>query len=120
MACLASGLLQTDAFIASPFQKHMLREVKFADLAYHHKEQIKWNPHKRRYGAINAGKAAAEEDEDDAAEDAVDSEETTIVSDVPKPPSKPNPNILALYGQFCITAKSYQSAICMSLFCSPL
>lgn len=67
---------------------------------------------------MNGGKAAVEEDEDDAAEDPVPVGEIHTPSDIPKPPSKPNPIILALYGQFCITAKSYQSAICRLLFIS--
>jgi general transcription factor 3C polypeptide 3 (transcription factor C subunit 4) len=111
-ACLASGLQQTDAFIASPFQKHMLREVKFADLAVNHREQLKWNPHKRRYGA-SGGTKAADDDDDDAGEDLGGGEGSQSLTDLPKPPTKPNPNILTLYGQFCITARSYQSAICM-------
>jgi general transcription factor 3C polypeptide 3 (transcription factor C subunit 4) len=112
LACLASGLHQTDAFIASPFQKHMLREVKFADLAINHREQLRWNPHKRRFG-ISGGSKTAEDDDDDAGEEHAGDEESQQMMDLPKPPTKPNPNILALYGQFCITAKSYQSAICM-------
>jgi len=110
LACLASGLHQTDAFIASPFQKHMLREVKFADLAINHREQLRWNPHKRRFG-VSGGSKTAEDDDDDAGEEHAGDEESQQVMDLPKPPTKPNPNILALYGQFCITAKSYQSAI---------
>jgi general transcription factor 3C polypeptide 3 (transcription factor C subunit 4) len=111
LAGLSSGLHQTDSFIASPFQKHMLREVKFADLAARNKDQMRWNPRTRRYGTIGGGKVA-EEDEDEVGEEPIVGEDARAVSDIPKPPSKQNPVILTLYGQFCVTAKSYQSAIC--------
>lgn len=114
LAGLASGLHQTDSFIASPFQKHMLREVKFADLAARNKDQMRWNPRTRRFGIIGGGKVV-DEDEDEAGEETIVGEDNQPVSDIPKAPSKQNPVILTLYGQFCVTAKSYQSAICTKI-----
>ena len=59
LAAPASGHCQLDAFIASTFQKAMLCEVWFSDLAFSHTEQIKWNSSKRRF--FNSAVAAKSE-----------------------------------------------------------
>ena len=59
LAALASGYRRLDAFVASTFQKAMLREVRFSDLAFSHPEQIKWNSPKRRF--FNSAAAAKSE-----------------------------------------------------------
>ncbi|KAF9011799.1 hypothetical protein BDQ17DRAFT_1420213 [Cyathus striatus] len=123
LASLSSGLRPTDAFITSTLQKHLFREMKLADTAVKNPDTLKWNPLNKRYAPTSMGKERfenAEQDEmgaageDDAAEEAGEGE-TIIVQEatggLPEIPSKLNPVIVAIYGQICIAAKSYQSAI---------
>lgn len=110
LASLSSGLRNTDAFLASTLSKHLLREVRSNDAALKNPETLKWNPILKRYGV---GGSKTEEDEDDGAADP-----TNIVQDVndvqrPRLPTKESPIGVALYGQICLAAKSYQSALCM-------
>ncbi|KII83764.1 hypothetical protein PLICRDRAFT_118961 [Plicaturopsis crispa FD-325 SS-3] len=115
LASLASGLRQTDAFIASTLQKHLLRETKLIDMAVKDKDQLKWNGPNKRYVLATGGPGKADDDDDGDAED--DDESKSAVpeeQDRPKmhdTPTKNNPIIVALYGQICAAAKSYQSAI---------
>jgi general transcription factor 3C polypeptide 3 (transcription factor C subunit 4) len=124
LASLASGLHSTDSFITSTLQKHIFREIKIADTAVHNKEGMKWNALAKRYVPVlgATSKAADEEDggadgegDDDVPDDmgSVNGQEkekhNAVAPDMPK---KDNPIIVALYGQICIAAKSYQSAIC--------
>ncbi|KAF9481095.1 TPR-like protein [Pholiota conissans] len=118
IASLASGLRTTDAFITSTLQKHLFREMKLSDTAVKNPETLKWNNLNKRYAPTNQSKSA-EADEDDAddidraAQDhdlsatAGSSEKAPIV----ELPTKENPVIITIYGQICIAAKSYQSAI---------
>jgi len=126
MASLASGLRSTDAFITSTLQKHLFREMKLSDTAVKHPEVLKWNNTNKRYaptGGTGRKGGVAEDDGEDGAEDDVD--ENDMVVDTPHPstsgdkgfgrpqlPTKSNPVIITIYGQICIAAKSYQSAIC--------
>ena len=111
LAALASGHRQLDAFVASAFQKAMLREVRFSDLAFSHPEQIKWNPSKRRF--FNSAAAAKNEyDDEGEGEDDTSTDPNQMQVDTPNLPKKPNPLLVTMYGQSCT---SYQSAICM--FC---
>ncbi|KAF8549682.1 TPR-like protein [Imleria badia] len=118
LSSLASGLRPTDSFISSTLQKHMLREVRLSDGAVKTPELLKWNNSSQRYHltvksagddeAIKGGDAP----EDDA-EDAGDAADPAPTSDK-KPlwlPTKNNPLPVTLYGQLCLAAKSYQSAI---------
>lgn len=133
MASLASGLRSTDAFITSTLQKHLFREMKLSDTAVKHPEVLKWNNINKRYaptatgGGTSRKGGAAEDDGEDGGEDDVD--ENDMAVDTPNPstsgdkgfgkdgrpqlPTKSNPVIITIYGQICIAAKSYQSAICM-------
>ena len=129
MASLASGLRSTDAFITSTLQKHLFREMKLSDTAVKHPEVLKWNNINKRYaptatgGGTSRKGGAADDDGEDGAEDDVD--ENDMIVDTPHPgdkgfgkdgrpqlPTKSNPVIITIYGQICIAAKSYQSAIC--------
>ncbi|KAF8126331.1 hypothetical protein EV363DRAFT_1174437 [Boletus edulis] len=119
LSSLASGLRPTDSFISSTLQKHMLREVRLSDGAVKTPELLKWNNSSQRYHLANVKSAGDEEavkgadaPEDDA-EDAGDAADPTPTSDK-KPlwlPTKNNPFPVILYGQLCLAAKSYQSAI---------
>lgn len=109
LAALASGHRQLDAFVASAFQKAMLREVRFSDLAFNHPDQIKWNSAKRRF--FNSAPAPKNEydDEGEGVDDA-STDPSQMQVDAPSLPKKLNPLIVTMYGQSCT---SYQSAICM-------
>ena len=119
MACLSSGLRPTDAFITSTLQKHLFREVKLADTAVKSPEVLKWNPLDKRYpptaqsGEVEDGA----EDGDDGVPDQGGDQEAGATATagsltLPEIPMKDNLAIMAIYGQICIAAKNYQSAIC--------
>lgn len=103
LASLASGYEATDAFLASTLSKHLLRELKSNDTALKNPEALRWNSTLKRY---SAGTKADDEDEADGVEDVPEGQRR------PKLPSKENPIGVAIYGQICLAAKSYQSAIC--------
>lgn len=90
----------------------MFREMKLADMAVRTPEVLRWNPLNKRYAATGTIKSdpgdGADEDADDA-EPVAHTEKDTKVLEIP---TKHNPIIVAIYGQICIAAKSYQSAIC--------
>jgi len=109
LAALASGHRQLDAFVASAFQKAMLREVRFSDLAVNHPEQVKWNLSKRRF-FNSAAASKSEYDDEGEGEDDTSADPTQMQVDAPSLPHKPNPLLVTMYGQSCT---SYQSAICM-------
>lgn len=122
LASLSSGLVPTDAFITSTLQKHLFREMKLSDTAVKHPEMLKWNPLNKRY-APTGSKATEQEQEEEEDNDEV-TQDATIGSSTAAPTSAPdtksglppiptafNPVIITIYGQICIAAKSYQSAI---------
>jgi general transcription factor 3C polypeptide 3 (transcription factor C subunit 4) len=122
-ASLASGLRNTDAFITSTLQKHLFREMKLSDVAVKNPGNLRWNPLNKRY-ALKGGSTKdmdevdgevdgdGEGNEDDG--DAVDASNTepSTQTTTPPLPTKEDPMIVTIYGQICIAAKSYQSAIC--------
>jgi general transcription factor 3C polypeptide 3 (transcription factor C subunit 4) len=116
MASLSSGLRPTDSFITSTLQKFLFREMKLIDLATKNPEALKWNPVNKRYAPTGkkAGEAQDEPDDDSdgLAADVAPSAESGSNSDRPILPTKKNPLVVAMYGQMCVAAKSYQSAIC--------
>ncbi|KAH7882558.1 hypothetical protein F5I97DRAFT_1906074 [Phlebopus sp. FC_14] len=116
MSSLASGLRATDSFISSTLQKHMLRELRLSDGAVKTPELLKWNNSSRRYHLITA-KATDDDDTakvadalEDEGEGADDADPTSIKKSI-RLPTKNNPMPVTLYGQLCLAAKSYQSAI---------
>lgn len=115
LASLGSGLGATDAFLASTLSKHMLRELKSYDTALKTPETLRWNNVTKRYGI---GTKAEEDDDQDVPEVATrdgDTQSTTQQpSSQPRLPTKENPVGVAIYGQICLAAKSYQSALCKS------
>ena len=108
LAALASGHRQLDAFVTSAFQKAMLREVRFSDIALSHPEQVKWNTSKRRFFS-SAAAAKSEYDDEGEGEDDTGVDPNQAQVDAPTLPKKPNPLLVTMYGQCCT---SYQSAIC--------
>ena len=110
LSFLSSGLRPTDAFITSTLQKHLFREIKLTDAAVNNPETLKWNAVTRRWGPVVPGRIG------DAAEVDGDGEDDDLGSrsseERPDLPTKSNPVIIALYGQICIAARSYQSALC--------
>jgi general transcription factor 3C polypeptide 3 (transcription factor C subunit 4) len=118
VASLASGLRTTDAFITSTLQKHLFREMKLSDTAVKTPEQLRWNPLNKRYAPILQSKMV-EADDDEVPDDGEES--TPLHADKsagPPLPAKENPVIIAIYGQICVAAKSYQSAICRCMLWS--
>ncbi|KAF8060194.1 hypothetical protein FPV67DRAFT_1513697 [Lyophyllum atratum] len=111
IAVLSSGLRPTDAFITSTLQKHLFREMKLADVAVKNPEVLRWNALNKRYAPTATVKIepgdGADEDADDV-DAAAAAEKDTKMTEIP---TKNNPIIVAIYGQICIAAKSYQSAI---------
>ncbi|EPQ55553.1 TPR-like protein [Gloeophyllum trabeum ATCC 11539] len=120
-ATLASGLPQTDAFIVSTLQKHILRDLKIHDTAVKNRDALKWNVVSHRWTMASAGSSKTDDGDegvdDDAAEFVRGASITTTSSDSAKPPypTTHNPMIVGIYGQICCAAKSYQSAICRAM-----
>lgn len=114
LASLASGLRTTDSFIASTLQKHLLRELKINDTAVKNPEGLHWVPTNRRW-AVTGQKTSGEGEEPPEDDDEGPPEEGSVTSgekpDIPSMPIKHNPVTVTIYGQMCIGAKSYQSAI---------
>jgi general transcription factor 3C polypeptide 3 (transcription factor C subunit 4) len=109
LASLASGFHATDGFLANTLSKHLLRELKSTDTALRNPEALRWNPILKRYGV---GTKTEEEDEPDVLEGSINRDESESAAG-PKLPSKENPIGVAVYGQVCLAAKSYQSALCL-------
>lgn len=97
----------------------MLREVRLSDGAVKTPELLKWNSSSQRYHLATVKSAGDEvikgsgipEDDVDDAGDAADPTPTTDKKRLWLP-TKNNPFPVTLYGQLCLAAKSYQSAIC--------
>ncbi|KAG6888878.1 hypothetical protein C0995_005133 [Termitomyces sp. Mi166 len=111
IAVLSSGLRPTDAFITSTLQKHLFREMKLADVAVRTPEVLRWNALNKRYAATGNVKSEPGDGADDDADDAEPVAPVDKDTKVLEIPTKHNPIIVAIYGQICIAAKSYQSAI---------
>ncbi|KAF9032358.1 hypothetical protein BJ165DRAFT_1535052 [Panaeolus papilionaceus] len=122
LASLASGLKLTDNFITSTLQKHLFREMKLSDTAVKNPGILRWNGLNRRYAATATSGAAGKKKNEDGDEEEEDDETpaptggatataTANVDGAPRIPTKGNPVIVAIYGQICVAAKSYQSAI---------
>ncbi|KNZ78575.1 Transcription factor tau subunit sfc4, partial [Termitomyces sp. J132] len=111
IAVLSSGLRPTDAFITSTLQKHLFREMKLADVAVRTPEVLRWNALNKRYAATGTVKSEPGDGADDDADDAEPIAPADKDSEVLEIPTKYNPILVAIYGQICIAAKSYQSAI---------
>lgn len=105
LACLSAGMKPTDAFITSTLQKHLFRETKLFDAAFHNPDSLKWLPASKRY--CLGGKDDEEKDNEDEGPAVASGE-----GGRPVLPDKPNPMLVAIYGLVSTAAKSYQSAIC--------
>ncbi|KAI6048063.1 hypothetical protein EDC04DRAFT_2556141 [Pisolithus marmoratus] len=116
MSSLSNGLRATDSFISSTLQKHLFRELRLSDAAVRTPELLKWNSSSRRYNLSST--KAGEDDDGVKGGDALD-EEVDDAGDAdpsgdkrqPQLPTKNNPMPVTIYGQLCLAAKSYQSAI---------
>ena len=111
VSSLASGLRATDVFLLSTLSKHLLRESRLADAAVRDPDSVRWNNLQRRWAMVsNSTKIDPDEAPDDD-----DGVEASAVSEIErsKLPTKPNPVNVAIYGQIMLSAKSYQSALCM-------
>ncbi|KZT05046.1 TPR-like protein [Laetiporus sulphureus 93-53] len=111
VASLGSGLRPTDAFLVSTLTKHLLRELKLGDMALKNKDALRWNHILRRYGQTGGQKAGDAEDVDEDDIDEVAGEGAPTAVDKSGLPTKGNPVSIAVYGQICLAARSYQSAL---------
>ena len=95
--------------------------MKVADMSVRNPENMRWNTLNKRWVSIVPSKSTEVEaeggDEDDEvegdAEGEGDGEPAKDKAPLHGLPSSFNPVIMAIYGQICVAAKSYQSAICM-------
>lgn len=116
VALTSGGIRSIDAFISKTFQKHLFRELKLSDTAITHPEAVKWQPMTRRF-VSSLGKPATQDDQNDGdADEPGDTFDLGPTPNQPELPTKQNPVILITYGQLCLAAKSYQSAICKALY----
>lgn len=86
--------------------------MKLADTAVKNPDVLRWNPLNKRYAptaTVKVDPGEVGEDDVDDAEPATSTEKDGALVEIP---TKNNPIIVAIYGQICIAAKSYQSAIC--------
>ena len=87
--------------------------MKSGDAALKNPDVLKWNGTTKRYGLSGSGVKV--EDDDDEEEPIVPSTSGNNgpgTSEKPKLPTKENPIGVTVYGQICLAAKSYQSALC--------
>lgn len=96
----------------------MLRELRSHATALKNPGSLRWNPVSKRYAATTSSK---DDDEDEDAEVPAAPESGAGVGSSSiqpstriKLPTKDNPVLVAIYGQICLAARSYQSAICAS------
>ncbi|KAJ7876870.1 TPR-like protein [Mycena olivaceomarginata] len=116
MAALGSGLEPTDAFLASTFQKFLHREVKMFDAAVNNPDSLVWSIQGKRFSNKSVGGAEGFEDDEDTDQEedqkpSVGRKKKHRAPRLPEIATKPNPIVLALYGQVCLVAKSFQSAL---------
>ncbi|KAJ7648353.1 TPR-like protein [Mycena polygramma] len=122
VSALGSGAQPTDAFLASTLQKFLHRELKMFDAAANNPESLVWSLQNKRFSTKSVGGAESEdEDEDEEQERAEDKERKPVIATgrrkrqraprLPEIAKAPNPIVLALYGQMCLVAKSFQSAM---------
>ncbi|KAF7361060.1 TPR-like protein [Mycena sanguinolenta] len=117
MSSLGSGFSSADAFNMSTFQKYLHREMKMFDTAANNPDALIWSPQNKRFSTKSVGGADGFEDDEDepAAEEdqkpATSGRKKLRAPRLPDIATKPNPFVLALYGQMCLVSKSYQSAI---------
>lgn len=115
LACMASGLPQTDQVINTSLQKFILREMRTHANAL--EGSAHWIPVKRRFmsGSSSAGKQEIEDaEEDDDGDDGPEEPMKEANDGDSSRPTRSNPVLPTLYGQSLILAKSYQGALCMS------
>ncbi|KAJ6595740.1 hypothetical protein DFH09DRAFT_146419 [Mycena vulgaris] len=110
LAAMSSGLRATDAFVVSPLQKAVYREMKLSYMTALTPELVKWVAPMKRFSLPNTKPEEANE-EDDAGPEEGGNANANDAHPLPDAAKKNNPVITALYGQMCIAAKSYQSAI---------
>ena len=98
----------------------MLRELRSHDSCFKNPENLRWNPVSKRFAGAGV-KAEEEEDQDVVADNTgtvdgggggKDVGETAGKQNQPRLLTKENPIGVGIYGQICLAAKSYQSALC--------
>ncbi|KAJ7116658.1 hypothetical protein C8R44DRAFT_212104 [Mycena epipterygia] len=109
MAALGSGLLPTDSFVGTQFQKYLHREIRLLDAAANNPESLAWSQMNKRFSLkAVAGDSEGEENEEGEQKSDRKRKQRPRLPDVVK---KNNPVVVALYGQMCLVTKSYQSAM---------
>lgn len=115
IASLAGGYRATDSFIHSPLTKLIHREMRMSHATVKTPELVHWYKQGKRFSIPDSKMEEAADDEDASEAD----ESVDDAHPLPDAARKPNPLITALYGQMCVSAKSFQSAIC-ELLCLSL
>lgn len=98
----------------------MFREIKIADAALKNPETLRWNVLNKRFALITSQTKPGEQDDDDLDDAVADQDNASGQGEktsLPDTTTKNNPVLVAIYGQICVAAKSYQSAICASPPC---
>ncbi|KAJ7259647.1 TPR-like protein [Mycena rebaudengoi] len=110
MAALGSGHSPSDAFLSTTFQKYLNRELRIADAAVNNPDHLVLSSTTQRFSLLaKSGDLDEEDDEMSTTRPAGRRKKTrTVLPDIAK---KPNPIMLAMYGQMCLVSKSFQSAI---------
>ncbi|KAJ7485387.1 hypothetical protein FB451DRAFT_55581 [Mycena latifolia] len=111
VAALASGLRATDAFLSSPLQKAVYREMKISYVTAKSPELVKWVAQMKRFALPNAKPEEANDEDDGPGQEDGGNTNANDAHPLPDAARKCNPVITALYGQMSVAAKSYQSAI---------
>ncbi|KAJ6468532.1 TPR-like protein [Mycena vitilis] len=123
VSALGSGAKPTDAFFASTLQKFLHRELKMFDAAANNPESLVWSLQNKRFSTKSIGGADAEDEneEQEWAEQGENEDRKPGIATgrrkrqraprLPEIAKTPNPIVLALYGQMCLVAKSFQSAM---------
>ncbi len=112
LASLGNGPHATDAFLASTLSKHLLRELRSGDAALKNPGALKWNGTTKRFGLSGSGLKVEDDDEEEPPAPSASGGSGLTAAEQPKLPTKENPIGVAVYGQICLAAKSYQSALC--------
>lgn len=112
MAAFGSGVRPTDAFVAATFQKYLHREMRLFDAAANAPESLVWSQMNKRFSLNAIEREEIEEEEEEQKPSTATGRKKKQCPRLPDIAQKPNPAIVALYGQMCLVTRSFQSAIC--------
>jgi general transcription factor 3C polypeptide 3 (transcription factor C subunit 4) len=124
---LGTGLRATEAFVDSRLQKHLFREMRAHDGYVKDGRELKWYEVLGRYtlkgekgddedegegGMKTRGQGKKGKQKEQEKDQGEKKNKKMMAPEKPRLPTKLNPLHLIMYGMLCLSAKSYQSAIC--------